>query len=276
MRFDFVPAHHWSKRTLTDTCRTLWGGWVLTDPDGRRVYFAGDTGYGHWFTRIGRRYPGIDLALMPVGAYDPRWWLRDVHCDPEEAVRAVEDLGARRMAPMHWGDVRALRRAGPGTPHPGADGLGEGGPGPRGPVGPAGGGRRGSWRATRPERGARGTARSAPSARRSPAGRSLPRPEALPRPAVSAACGSPAARSFPVACGSPAARSLRGPQLSCGLWFSCGPQSPRPAVLLWPAVLLRPVVLLWPAVSAARSSPAACGSPVACGSPAARRSSRSP
>ncbi|MFI6207874.1 MBL fold metallo-hydrolase [Streptomyces sp. NPDC051041] len=102
VRFDFVPAHHWSKRTLTDTCRTLWGGWVLTAPDGRRVYFAGDTGYGHWFSRIGRRYPGIDLALLPIGAYDPRWWLRDVHCDPEEAVRAAQDLGARRMAPMHW------------------------------------------------------------------------------------------------------------------------------------------------------------------------------
>ncbi|WP_217547835.1 MBL fold metallo-hydrolase [Streptomyces sp. GbtcB6] len=103
VRFDFVPAHHWSKRTLTDTCHSLWGGWVLTAPDGGRVYFAGDTGYGHWFSRIGRRYPGIDLALMPIGAYDPRWWLSDVHLDPEEAVRATEDLGARHMAPMHWG-----------------------------------------------------------------------------------------------------------------------------------------------------------------------------
>ncbi len=103
VRFDFVPAHHWSKRTLTDTCHSLWGGWVLTAPDGQRVYFAGDTGYGHWFSRIGRRYPGIDLALLPIGAYDPRWWLSDVHCDPEEAVQATQDLGARRMAPMHWG-----------------------------------------------------------------------------------------------------------------------------------------------------------------------------
>ncbi|MYU05486.1 hypothetical protein GTY81_16610 [Streptomyces sp. SID8366] len=102
VRFDFVPAHHWSKRTLTDTCHSLWGGWVLTAPGGPRLYFAGDTGYGHWFSRIGRRYPGIDLALMPIGAYDPRWWLSDVHCDPEEAVRATLDLGARRMAPMHW------------------------------------------------------------------------------------------------------------------------------------------------------------------------------
>ncbi|MEU9240939.1 MBL fold metallo-hydrolase [Streptomyces sp. NPDC048385] len=103
VRFDFVPAHHWSKRTLIDTCHSLWGGWVLTAADGGRVYFAGDTGYGDWFSLIGRRYPGIDLALMPIGAYDPRWWLSDVHLDPEEAVRATQDLGARRMAPMHWG-----------------------------------------------------------------------------------------------------------------------------------------------------------------------------
>lgn len=102
VRFDFVPAHHWSKRGLTDTCRSLWGGWVLTDGNGQRLYFAGDTGYGHWFGEIGRRYPGIDLALLPIGAYNPRWMLRPVHTDPEEAVLACQDLGARRMGPMHW------------------------------------------------------------------------------------------------------------------------------------------------------------------------------
>lgn len=101
--FDFVPAHHWSRRGLTDSCRTLWGGWVLTGPDGTRVYFAGDTGYGHWFTQIGERYPGIDLALMPVGAYEPQWFMRPMHVNPEEAVRACQDAGATRMATMHWG-----------------------------------------------------------------------------------------------------------------------------------------------------------------------------
>ncbi|MFI6288965.1 MBL fold metallo-hydrolase [Streptomyces sp. NPDC051018] len=102
VRFDFVPAHHWSKRTLTDTCRSLWGGWVLTDALGQSLYFAGDTGYGHWFGEIARRHPGLDLALLPIGAYRPRWWLKDVHLDPEEAVRAFEDLGARHLVPMHW------------------------------------------------------------------------------------------------------------------------------------------------------------------------------
>jgi L-ascorbate metabolism protein UlaG (beta-lactamase superfamily) len=102
VRFDFVPAHHWSKRTLTDTCRSLWGGWVLSDRNGQRVYFAGDTGYGHWFSEIGRAHPGIDLALLPIGAYDPREMLGPVHTDPEEAVQACLDVGATAMAPMHW------------------------------------------------------------------------------------------------------------------------------------------------------------------------------
>ncbi|MEV4432483.1 MBL fold metallo-hydrolase [Streptomyces sp. NPDC049555] len=102
VRFDFVPAHHWSKRTLTDTCRSLWGGWVITAPGGPRVYFAGDSGYGFWFERIGEAYADIDVALLPIGAYDPRWMLGPVHTDPEEAVRACTDLGARVMAPMHW------------------------------------------------------------------------------------------------------------------------------------------------------------------------------
>ncbi|MBB1257711.1 MBL fold metallo-hydrolase [Streptomyces alkaliterrae] len=101
VRFDFVPAHHWSKRGLWDTCRSLWGGWIVSS-ERHRVYFAGDTGYGHWFSEIGDRHPDIDLALMPIGAYAPRWMLRPVHTDPEEAVRATLDVGARRMAPMHW------------------------------------------------------------------------------------------------------------------------------------------------------------------------------
>jgi L-ascorbate metabolism protein UlaG (beta-lactamase superfamily) len=103
LRCDFVPAHHWSRRTLTDTCRSLWGGWVFTSERGQRVYFAGDTGYGRFFSEIGARYPGIDLALMPIGAYQPRWFMRAMHVDPHEAVRACDDLGATRMATMHWG-----------------------------------------------------------------------------------------------------------------------------------------------------------------------------
>ena len=101
--FTFVPAHHWSRRSIYDTCRTLWGGWVLTTGDGRRIYFAGDTGYGHWFSEIAERCPGIDLALLPIGAYHPQWFMQPVHMNPEEAVQACANLGARRMGTMHWG-----------------------------------------------------------------------------------------------------------------------------------------------------------------------------
>jgi len=107
--FDFVPAHHWSRRGLTDTCQTLWGGWILSTEDGTRIYFGGDSGYGHWFAEIGRRYPGIDLALLPIGAYDPQWFMQPVHMNPEEAVQASADLGATRMAGMHWGTFMLSR-----------------------------------------------------------------------------------------------------------------------------------------------------------------------
>jgi L-ascorbate metabolism protein UlaG (beta-lactamase superfamily) len=103
VRFDFVPAHHWSRRGVRDGCRTLWGGWVITADGGVRVYHAGDSGYGHWFGEIGARYPGIEVAMLPIGAYAPRWFMKPVHMDPDEAVRALDDLGARRLATMHWG-----------------------------------------------------------------------------------------------------------------------------------------------------------------------------
>ncbi|GAB3484384.1 MBL fold metallo-hydrolase [Amycolatopsis cihanbeyliensis] len=103
LRFDFAPAHHWSRRGLLDTCASLWGSWVLTAPDGTRTYHCGDSGYGHWFAEIGERYPSIEVAMMPIGAYDPRWFMRPVHMDPAESVRALDDLGARRLASMHWG-----------------------------------------------------------------------------------------------------------------------------------------------------------------------------
>ncbi|GIJ44606.1 membrane protein [Virgisporangium aliadipatigenens] len=102
VRLEFVPAHHWSRRGAFDTCKSLWGGWVLSSGE-FKIYFAGDTGYGHWFAEIGARHPDIDLALLPVGAYEPRWFMRAVHTNPAEAVRACLDLGAPRMAAMHWG-----------------------------------------------------------------------------------------------------------------------------------------------------------------------------
>ncbi len=105
----FVPAHHWSRRGPFDHCASLWGGWVLTAPGGPRVYHAGDSGYGPFFAEIGSRYPGIDAAMLPVGAYAPRWFMQPMHMDPEEAVQAAQDVGARVMAPMHWATFRLSR-----------------------------------------------------------------------------------------------------------------------------------------------------------------------
>ena len=102
VRFDFVPAHHWSRRGLRDTCRHLWGGWIITSTD-HRLYHAGDTGYGHFFRDIGARYPGIDATMMPIGAYAPRWFMKPVHTDPDEAIQAHRDVGGGAMATMHWG-----------------------------------------------------------------------------------------------------------------------------------------------------------------------------
>ena len=108
LTFDFVPARHWSRRGPHDSCASLWGGWVITGPD-RRLYHAGDSGYGPHFAEIGSRFPGIDVAMVPIGAYAPRWFMRPVHVDPEEAVQAVGDLGARRAASMHWGTFALTR-----------------------------------------------------------------------------------------------------------------------------------------------------------------------
>ncbi|GAB3293206.1 MBL fold metallo-hydrolase [Parasphingorhabdus pacifica] len=109
LTFDFTPAQHWSRRSLRDTCRTLWGSWVITLPNGRRLYHAGDTGYGPHLADIGSRYPGIEVAMLPIGAYAPRWFMRPVHMDPEEAVRALGDLRAERLASMHWGTFALTR-----------------------------------------------------------------------------------------------------------------------------------------------------------------------
>jgi L-ascorbate metabolism protein UlaG (beta-lactamase superfamily) len=98
----FVPAQHWSQRGVTDTDKSLWGGFVV-DAGGRRFYFAGDTGYPAAFAEIGRRFPGLDYAILPIGAYAPRWFMAPQHMDPEEAARAFHELGARALVPVHWG-----------------------------------------------------------------------------------------------------------------------------------------------------------------------------
>jgi L-ascorbate metabolism protein UlaG (beta-lactamase superfamily) len=109
-RVTSVPARHFSARTLWDRNRTLWAGFVV-ESGGVTVYFAGDTGYSPAFTEIGKRFPEIDLALVPIGAYEPRWFMQPVHANPEEAVQIHRDLGARRSIGMHFGTFQLTDEA---------------------------------------------------------------------------------------------------------------------------------------------------------------------
>ena len=97
-----TPAQHFSARTAFDRNRALWGGFVLRI-GGHRVFFAGDTAYAPFFGEVRRRLGPIDLALLPIGAYEPRWFMQVVHMNPEEAVQAHLDLGARASIGMHFG-----------------------------------------------------------------------------------------------------------------------------------------------------------------------------
>ncbi len=116
-----VPAQHFSARTPWDRNRTLWCGFVVS-VDGVTIYFAGDSGYSPQFAEIGARFPAIGAALIPIGAYEPRWFMQPMHMNPEEAVRVHLDVRARVSIGMHFGTfqltdegiddpLRALERA---------------------------------------------------------------------------------------------------------------------------------------------------------------------
>jgi L-ascorbate metabolism protein UlaG (beta-lactamase superfamily) len=97
-----TPAQHFSARHPFDRNRALWGGFMMTTV-GRRVYFAGDTGYGRFFSEVRERLGPIDLALLPIGAYEPRWFMQPIHMNPAEAVQAHLDLQAAQSVGMHFG-----------------------------------------------------------------------------------------------------------------------------------------------------------------------------
>ena len=97
-----VPAVHFSARGIWDRNKTLWCGYVI-ESQGRLVYFAGDTGFGPHFAQIRERFGAPHLALLPIGAYEPRWFMSPVHMAPDEAVRAHEVLGAKTSVAIHHG-----------------------------------------------------------------------------------------------------------------------------------------------------------------------------
>ena len=105
VRVVVVPAQHFSNRGAFDDGRSLWAGFVIEGPSGR-VFFAGDTGYGPHFAEIARRLGPPRLALLPIGAFRPRWFMGPVHLAPDEAVRAAADLQAGTSAAVHFGTFK--------------------------------------------------------------------------------------------------------------------------------------------------------------------------
>jgi L-ascorbate metabolism protein UlaG (beta-lactamase superfamily) len=101
----FVPSQHWSRRGLNDANETLWGGFVI-EGSSARLYHSGDTAYFEGFEEIGQRVGVIDAAMLPIGAYDPAWFMSKQHMNPEEAAQAFVDLGARTFVAMHWGTFK--------------------------------------------------------------------------------------------------------------------------------------------------------------------------
>ena len=112
LRIACTPAQHFSARGLTDRRRTLWCGYTLREGT-RSVYFAGDTAYHPEFAAIARRHGPFDLCLIPIGAYEPRWFMQSVHMNPDDAIRAYTDLVAVHPSAeppaalgIHWGTFR--------------------------------------------------------------------------------------------------------------------------------------------------------------------------
>ena len=109
--FVLTPVQHWSARTLSDRRETLWGGWAVFGPD-FHWYYSGDTGYSRDFADTRERFAerqsvdrggGFDLALIAIGAYEPRWFMKEQHLNPAESVQVHRDVGAKRSVAVHWG-----------------------------------------------------------------------------------------------------------------------------------------------------------------------------
>jgi N-acyl-phosphatidylethanolamine-hydrolysing phospholipase D len=114
-----TPAQHWSARTATDALLSLWGGFAVMAPD-CHLFFAGDTAYSKDFIDIRQHFAhaqtpelggGFDIALLPIGAYEPRWFMKDQHVNPEEAVQIFKDLGCKQAMAVHWGTFQLTDEA---------------------------------------------------------------------------------------------------------------------------------------------------------------------
>ena len=121
-------AYHWSSRGWFDKRMALWGSFVVTTPT-QKIWFAADTAFedGALFDRLRASYGGFDLALIPIGAYAPRWFMADQHVDPQEAVRIFETVGARQAVAIHWGTFQLTDEAREAPPLALAQALAEAG-----------------------------------------------------------------------------------------------------------------------------------------------------
>jgi L-ascorbate metabolism protein UlaG (beta-lactamase superfamily) len=102
LKITAVPLQHWSQRGLLSRDRTLWAGWVIQATD-FRFFFAGDTGYAPHFKEIGHKLGPFDLSAIPIGAYEPRWFMRNYHINPEEALQIHLDVRSKKSVAIHWG-----------------------------------------------------------------------------------------------------------------------------------------------------------------------------
>jgi len=102
LEITMVPARHWSRRRINDTNRSWWGGYVIRFGD-HAVYHAGDTAWFGGFSEIGRRLGPLNAAMLPIGGYEPAWFMEHHHLNPEQAGRAWIELDTEFMVPMHWG-----------------------------------------------------------------------------------------------------------------------------------------------------------------------------
>lgn len=105
MEIVFTPTQHWSCRGLFDRCTVLWGSFCVLSRE-KKFFFAGDTAYCSVFKQIGEIYGPFDLAILPIGAYKPRWFLKDYHVDPSEALQLHYDLKAKQSVAVHWGTFK--------------------------------------------------------------------------------------------------------------------------------------------------------------------------
>ena len=106
LKITLMPAVHWSKRTLTDANKTLWGSFLIEYKD-KKIFFACDTGYGNIYKDLGKKYGPIDLAFINIGAYDfrPMFEKSIYHANPEEALNIGQDLNSKKIIGMHWGTI---------------------------------------------------------------------------------------------------------------------------------------------------------------------------